>query len=56
MYKDYKGMTLDEFYALPDKEIRQKIEIKNELTGNEKVEPKHEEKELSKEVPQKDAL
>lgn len=56
MYKDYKGMTLDEFYALPDKEIRQKIEIKNELSNNEKIEPKHEEKELSKEVPQKDAL
>lgn len=56
MYNDYKGMTLDEFYALPDKEIRQKIEIKNELSNNEKIEPKHDEKELSKEVPQKDAL
>ena len=52
-YKDYKGMTLDEFYALPDKEIRKKIDFKNDLTENAKIEPKLEDETLKKEAPQK---
>ena len=55
-YKDYKGMTRDEFLALPEKKMREPIEMKDPGAVNEQIQPKQDEKDLTHNVPTKDVL